>query len=398
MAAETPTRRADARQRTTIGNRFRLLARVLGLTGVMAFAAGAVLASTSLPAVETWTLESLRSAAEGADGTYPKVATLLLGGGLVGVALWLVVELLGGLFLVAGRKTVVSTNALLQIVLAVALLGIVNGYSFRHYARFDLTRDAAFTLPAEQTEQLRKLRSDAPTTVVVLQLHKTAGTLTDKPDAYDYAAERKVVEKVRDLVDQLREFGPQFNVVVLDVEDERYERTLRDLTRTRPGLADVIRDAPENSIYFYADGKVRTLPTADAEKLAGAATAPNPAASGTTLVYPAAITRMSFAEFYQLDKTASREATAAERERVGAVAGGLTFAPGVRGPGNLVLIPQGRDTFVRKVLALEDRQAEGRPGRHPPVPDQSGGVRRVQRRRPAGVPGGERVRGDRRNP
>ena len=347
---------SDVRHRTTIGNRFRLLARVLGLTGIMAFAAGAVLASTSLPPVETWTPEYVQAAAQGADGVYPQTATLLLGCGLIAVVLWLVVELLGGLFLVAGRKTVVGTNALVQIALAVALLVIVNVYSFSHYARFDLTRDAEFTLPDEQIERLRQLRSDAPTTVVVLQLHETAGTLSEKPDAYDYAAERKVVEKVRDLVDQLREFGPQFNVVVLDVEDERYERTLRDLTRTRPGLADVIRDAPENSIFFYADGKVRSLPTADADRLAGAATVPDPAESGASLVYPAAITRMSFAEFYQLDKTASREATPAERERVAAVAGGPAFAPGIRGTGNLVLIPQGRETFVRKVLALEDRK------------------------------------------
>ena len=355
MALEPSSRRTDVRQRTTLGSRFRLLLRVLGLTAILAAAAGAVLASTTLPAVETWTPELLRGLAEGAGDRFAQVSVWLLGGGVAVIALWLLVELLSGLWLVAGRKTLIGSNALAQIVLATALVLLVNFYSFQHYQRFDLTRDQQFTLPADLTEKLRKLRTDVPTTIVVLQLHKTGGTLSDKPDAYDYAAERKVVDKVRDLVDQLREFGPQFNVVVLDVEDERYERTLRELTRTRPGLAEVIRDAPENSIFFYADGKVRRIPAKDA-LLAGTTAVPDPADSGQSLIYPAAVTRMSFSEFYQLDKTASREASPAEREHVSILVGGLAFAPGVAGKGNLVLIPQGRDTFVRKVLALEDRQ------------------------------------------
>ncbi|MCZ2341047.1 MAG: hypothetical protein LC104_04530 [Bacteroidales bacterium] len=363
MSSEPTLPRTDARQRTTLGNWFRLLLRVLGLTGVLAFLGGAgmLLAERGYPQPErlrtlgSWLQTTMQESLDQDHGRYAYLFALTT---LIGLALtvgWLAVELLGGLFLVAGRKTVVGTNAVLQIALAVALLAVVNIYAFNHYTRFDLTRDAVFTLPPEQVEQLRKLRTDSPTTVVVLQLHKTAGTLSERPDAYDYAAERKVVEKVRDLVDQLREFGPQFNVVILDVEEEGYERTLRNLTRTRPGLAEVIRDAPENSIFFYADGKVRPLPTAEAERL-GAISVPDPHHAGKSLIYPAAITRMSFTGFYQLDKTASREATSTERENMAVLAGGLAFAPQVRGQGNLVLIPQGRDAFVQKVLALEDRK------------------------------------------
>src|SRR4051812_49103661 len=40
---------ADVRQRTTFGNRFRFLVRVLGLTAVLAAVAGAVVLSTFLP-------------------------------------------------------------------------------------------------------------------------------------------------------------------------------------------------------------------------------------------------------------------------------------------------------------------------------------------------------------
>jgi hypothetical protein len=213
------------------------------------------------------------------------------------------VEALGGLFLVAGRRTAAGTSATVATLAAVALLVFVNLYSFSHYRRFDLTRDRQFTLPAAVAGELRKLRPDSPTTIVVFQQHKTFGTLSEKPDSYDYAAERKVVEKVKDLVDQFREFGPRFNVVVLDVEEEGYERRLAELTKDAPELKAAIETAPENSIFFHAAGKVQ---------------------------------RLGFNEFLQLDKTASKEAAG--------------------GRGNLVLLPQGVEGFARRVLAVQEKR------------------------------------------
>jgi hypothetical protein len=373
MATETAHRPADVRQRTTLGNRFRFLVRVLGMTGVLAVPAGLLLAGTALPAFPAdWTSaaewsalrDRLTALAQGEAGTEAQVGTIALVAGAAAVALWVAVELLGGLFLVTGRKTVVGTNTAAQVVLAAALLVIVNVVSFGTYWRFDLTRDQQFTFPPELIDELRTLRADSPTTIVVLHLHATAGALSDKPDpygqAYGKAAERKVIEKVNDLVDQLREFGPRFNVVVLDAEDDRFERRVKELTRTRPGLAEAIRTAPEDSIFFYADEKVRRMPRTEADRLGGGlgrpATAPDPDDSAQALIYPGAITRMSFSDFYQLDMTASKEPSPAERERAAAAAGGLAFAPGVRGPGNLVLLPRGKEAFVRKVLALEERK------------------------------------------
>ena len=359
---------ADVRQRTTFGNRFRFLLRVLGMTALLAAVAGAVVLSTFLPDLSGLTRdaaydtvrETAESARAGSLGDLAHYAVVAAGVGAAVAVAWVVIELLGSLALAAGRNSAASSLNAFQVALAVALVVVVNVISFGQYKKWDLTRDKEFTLAADQATQLGELRTDAPTTVVVLQLHKTAGTLSDKPDAIDYAAERKVVEKVRDVVDQLREFGPQFNVAVLDVEDEGYERKLRALTKRRPGLAEAITDAPENSIFFYADGKVRKEPRAVADKLASGtprpAVGPDPDDSGMSLVYPANVTRMSFTEFYQLDKTASREATTAEREAAAVLAGGPAFAPGVTGKGNLVLIPQGKDAFVRKVLALEERR------------------------------------------
>src|SRR5262249_4862093 len=134
---------------------------------------------------------------------------MVLGGGAV-VLFVLVLRALSGLSLIAGRRNAAATNAVLQAALIVALLVGVNYWSFLHYRRYDLTQSKQFTLPPLLAAQLANLRD--PTTIVVYQRHKTFGRLSEKPDNYDYAAERKVVEKVQDLVDLFREFGPQFHV------------------------------------------------------------------------------------------------------------------------------------------------------------------------------------------
>src|SRR5207253_1491392 len=130
-----------------------------------------------------------------------------------------------------------------QAALATALLVGLNWYSFHHYLRFDWTgnpqftaRKSQFTLPEDVRNQLSQLRGE--TTIVVYQRHKTFGQLSDKPDAYDYAAERKAVEKIKDVVEQFRELGPQFRVVVLDVEEEGYTDKLAELTKDSPELRD----------------------------------------------------------------------------------------------------------------------------------------------------------------
>ena len=352
---------AAVRQRTTLGNRFRFLLRVLGLTGILVAVIGAGMALSSPHRPSELTIQTFRGMLAGGDpGDYLRKAMLILIGGVAVVVLWLAIEVLSGLVQSSGRKSLAGTANAVQIALAIALVIVVNAVGFDNYRKYDLTRDHEFTLASEQVAELQKLRTDAPTTIVVLQMHRTAGTLSDKSDAYDSAAERKIVEKVKDLVDQLREFGPQFHVAVLDTQDVGFERSLRELTKKRPGLVEAIRAAPENSIFFYADGKVRKEPRAVAEKLAVGtprpAIAPDPDDSAASYVYPASVTRMSFTDFYQLDKTASREATTDEREGVAGLIGGPAYGPDVPGKGNLVLIPQGKAAFVRRVLALEERK------------------------------------------
>jgi hypothetical protein len=290
------------------------LLRFAGLTGLMAVGVGVGLAF--LKNILSWdnlsSFDFLRSTLRGETGetTSQVAAGLLLGGGLAAL-LALLVEVLVIVSMAAGRRSAFGLNVAVQVVLALALLVGVNVYSAgidmqlprlhlhsdAHYIRADWTAQKQFTLPEGIQTQLSELRDE--TTIVVYQRHKTFGILNDKPDAYDYAAERKVVEKVKDLVEQFREFGPRFHVEVLDVEEEGYNDKLAKLTADSKELRDAIESAPENSIFFYAGGKVQ---------------------------------RLSFNDFYQLDKTASKE------------------------QGNLVLLNQGVVPFARRVLNIDEKR------------------------------------------
>jgi len=290
--------KTDARYHLTFSTRLRLFTRLLGITGLLAAGVGAVLLFEVLSDLSiSGFLEALR----GEHGQTGKTGAYLLAGGAAAIALMLLVELLAGFTAVTGRRSAVGVSSLVQVGLAIAIVVALNVYSFQHYRRWDFTQNGQFTLDETIVRELQKLRT--PTTIVVLQQHKTFGRLSEKPDAYDYAAERKVVEKVKDLVSEFQELGRQFRVITLDVEEEGFDRRLQDETKDKPDLADAIRAAPENSIFFYSNGRVQ---------------------------------RMSFNEFYQLDKSASKAANG--------------------GRGNLVLQPQGAESFARRILAIQEKK------------------------------------------
>lgn len=293
----------DTRHTTTWGRRLRFLLRTLGVTGVLAAAVGGGLFASAFPATQQWTSDTLRAASEGAHGAFARTATLILAAGAGAVALALLAEVIGGLVLVTGRRTAASASTTVGALAAIALLVFVNAYSFTHHARHDATRAHQFTLPDELAAKLRTLRPESPTTIVVLQKHKIFGTLSDDRDSFTKAAEEKVTEKVKDLVDLFREFGPRFQVEVLDTEAYGYRKRLAELTKESPELKTAIETAPENSILFHANKRVQ---------------------------------RLAFNEFMQLDKTASEAANG--------------------GRGNLVLLPQGIDHFARRVLAVQERR------------------------------------------
>jgi hypothetical protein len=221
---------------------------------------------------------------------------LVCGLALLGVALTL--EGTQALALVRSQRGTAGANVLAQVVLAVLLLIGVNVFSALHYTRLDLTRDSLFTIDPELREQLARLQG--VTRIVVFQKH-TSGRAGDEDD-YDAAANRKIIEKVKDLAELFQDLGPRFHVDLLDRQQRGYREQLAELKKVAPQLAAAVESAPEDSIFFEADGKVQ---------------------------------RLGFHDVYQLDREASQE-----------------FAGG---RGNLVLRSQGEGPFARKVLNIDER-------------------------------------------
>jgi hypothetical protein len=237
-----------------------------------------------------------------ATGQVPAAWWAVLGGGVL-AALALLLEIKEGISLLVSRRGAFGLNVLVQIFLASVLLAGVNAFSFLHYSRWDWTRDREFTLTADPTltpelqQGLKQLRQE--TRIVVYQRHTPFGQQAGQQDNYAAAAERKIVEKVKDLAEQFQELGPRFRVEILDSQEEGFQGRLEGLRQEAPTLARAIETAPEDSIFFYAEGHVQ---------------------------------RLAFHDIYQLDRAESEKA-----------------------PGNLVLRFQGRGPFARKILNLEER-------------------------------------------
>jgi hypothetical protein len=275
-------------KRAEVQAHFRV--RVIGLTGLLVLAIGLVL--TGIVHASAW--------------RYITIA-IAFGGGAA-VAWWLLAETKAAADQIRGQRGTVGLMVALQVLFAALLLIGVNMCSAYLYFRADCTRDRQFTIPRDIREQLSRLSASEPTTIVLHQRHVVFGQ-ADKPDNFDTAAERKVVEKVRDLVEQFQELGPRFKIVVLDVQEEDYQTRLDELKKDSPALGDAIEKSPESSIFFFSK------PAGDDK---------------------GKVQRLAFQELYQLDKKASQESDDAK--------------------GNLVLYYQGVKPFADKVLNIEERK------------------------------------------
>jgi hypothetical protein len=258
------------------------LMRLAGLTGLLVLVAGLVL----WLAIGTVT----------AGLTVAAVGALLL---LVAA----VVEMQSLLGALRSQRGAMGTNVAVQIVLALALLVGINVFSFLHYQRFDWTSDRLFTIDKNVRRDLEQLRGQTDI-VVYLRNASSQGQATDNKLAhFQAAAQRRIVEKVKDLVDEFQQLGPRFHVEVLNVEEEDYEPKLRALKNRSEALGEALEKAPENSIFFSSQGRVQ---------------------------------RLGFNDVYQLDSEASLAANDKK--------------------GNLILNYQGEGPFARKILNLEEKK------------------------------------------
>lgn len=302
--------------------RLLFVLRILGMAGLLTASASVVVLNPADlgQAFETARTSLVKLLTGEATSTVAKV--LIAGLAVFGLAL--TVEMIRGFFQSLIGRSGQGLPRVLELGFALAILGGINWIGFEFHNRHDGTRDQLFTLPSVLAGPLSRLQGD--TRVVVLQRHRTLAGLSDRPDRWDLAAERKIVEKVHDLARLLREAGPgSLKVDILDVEDEDYEKRLGSVTALAPKLRQAIEIAPENSIFFHAMGGK------DSE--------------GKPVEF---LQQLGFAEFLRLDKTASQEA---DHNR-----GNLVLLPqGIPGENSLETGPPGAAPFVRRLLNLQER-------------------------------------------
>lgn len=300
----------DPRQSAEWVGLLRFAGRIAGLGGLLTACVGLVLVdpAVSLPQAAKRLFAEL--------GDFSGVATWVFLSGISVAVLAAISEIASLAFYAAGRRSTHWTLTLAQIGLAAFAVVVFNYAAFNRPLRWDLTRSHTFTLPPELVAELDGL--EPGTTVVVYQMHRVFPGVSDKPDRFDLAAERKILEKVRDLVDLVREAsGRSLRVLELDVENEDHERKLKKLAEQNPALGQAIDQAPESSIFFHA----------------------RRGGSGRELVQ-----RLGFNEFLRLDKVASEENE------------NLVLLPQGLPPGAAAPDLRGAYPFIRGLTSLEARK------------------------------------------
>jgi hypothetical protein len=288
--------------RSSIWQQVHFCARLVGLCGLTAALVGAFI----------WVI---------LEDEYHGVR--VIGAGLIAVAVALIFETRTIAQLLTSRRGAFGINVLVQIVLALAIVGGANYYSLYNYKRFDLTQDQIFTLDENIRKQLAQMRGD--TEIIVYQKYVTFGQRGESdPDKeaqlakyeqerIDHAAQRKIIEKVKDLAEQFSDLGPRFRVHVLDLKSENADAKLAEIREISPKLADAVIAAPENSVFFYAKNQEKEQDKAEQKA-------------------QESIQRLSFSDIYQVDTRGSIEKK------------------------NLVLHYQGVGPFANKIFNIEAKK------------------------------------------
>src|SRR5262249_12553722 len=171
-------------------------------------------------------------------------------GGMCAVALALLGEIRGLMQATFSNRGFAGINALFQFAMAAFLFGAANWYAFNHHKIYDHTRHQTFTLPDSIRSQLADLRGD--TDIIIYLQHVSFGQRVElRQDDYDQAAEKVIVEKVKDLARQFEEMGPRFHVQILDTQRKDANERKEKIKKLSPDLADAIEKAPEDSIFFF---------------------------------------------------------------------------------------------------------------------------------------------------
>jgi ABC-type uncharacterized transport system involved in gliding motility auxiliary subunit len=131
------------------------------------------------------------------------------------------------------RRLVISTNVLVQIIFALALLGMVNWLASRHYARFDWTKAGYYQLSDKTKQMLGSLKE--PVRVVVF---------IPPSDQREYV--EKLLQDVRNLLKEFQVAG-KANLSVEFVDPQR------DLARAQQLVQQFKIETPDVVIFVKGD-------------------------------------------------------------------------------------------------------------------------------------------------
>ena len=97
------------------------------------------------------------------------------------------------------RRTSIATNVALQVLAGLMLLGVVNYLSYRHFRRWDLTRDRQFTLTPQTENFLKSLRGRTEVVAVFPKGSDEEKEIRALLEEYKRAARPRVVVDFLDL-------------------------------------------------------------------------------------------------------------------------------------------------------------------------------------------------------
>ena len=132
------------------------------------------------------------------------------------------------------RRLVISANVLLQILAVLALVGMVNWLTSRHYSRFDWTKSGYYQVAGKTQQVLGALR--APVQVIVYL----------QPNA-ESELEEKIFQDVRQLLGEFKFYGQdKLRIEYVDPD--------RDLARAKQIAEEYKFDVREPALVIFACG------------------------------------------------------------------------------------------------------------------------------------------------
>lgn len=156
----------------------------------------------------------------------------------------------------AGKRVGIGINVAIQILIVIFIVGAINRLSFRHFKRWDFTRDQKYLL-SEQTKNLLNSLQKPVQAIVYFSGGGAAGQISRDVEQllkeYEYASKRKLsveyvqpfqnLSRAKELAEKYH-FGEE-NVVILDYDGRSKFVNAQDMVEVDMAGSPFMQQAPE---------------------------------------------------------------------------------------------------------------------------------------------------------